>query len=281
MLSYQHAYHAGNHADILKHFVLTQVISSLNKKEKPYTLYDTHAGSGVYDLLDNRSIKTKEAEKGILSLLQKNDFPPELTTYIDLIKPYISNNRYPGSPEIESELKRTSDILILSELHPKEIENLRHNMNGKKNVQIHYRNGYEMLKALTPPQTSRGAVLIDPSYEQTEDYLTAASTIIEVNKKWSNGIIMLWFPLLLHRDEEITQMITSITNAVCKNNANTEIENITFCVADKNSHKEMALEELNENNPPRLYGSGMLVINAPWKLKENCDKVFGTLKISN
>ena len=274
MLSYQHAYHAGNHADILKHFVLTYTLQSLNKKDKPYTFFDTHAGSGLYDLLDNRSIKTGEAQKGIISLLEKENLPSELTPYLEIVKKYTSTNKYPGSPEIEYSLKRSQDVLILSELHPQEIQNLRHNFKGRENVQIHNRNGFEMLKALTPPATKRGAVLIDPSYEEAADYSDVAQTIIAVNKKWSNGIIMLWYPLLAHREVEINSMINSIESAVYQNNQNTEIANITYCVDSKDSHKEVELSELTDNNPPRLYGSGMLVINAPWNLEETAKKIF-------
>lgn len=274
MLSYQHAYHAGNHADILKHFVLTFVIETLNKKDKPYTLFDTHAGSGLYDLLDNRSTKTGEAKKGILSFLENEKVPAEIESYINFVKKYICKDTYPGSPEFESELKRQGDTLILSELHPQEIENLRRNMKDKKNVQIHNRNGFEMLNAMTPPATKRGAVLIDPSYEEVSDYHEVSKAIISTNKKWSNGIIMLWYPLLSHREKEINQMIENITQAAKKTNPNVEIVNAQLCVNSKDSHKEVKLEDLDSNNPPRLYGSGMLVINAPWHLKENCEALI-------
>lgn len=271
MLSYQHAYHAGNHADILKHFVLCFVINALNKKDKPYTLYDTHAGSGLYDLMDNRSLKTGEAEKGIVQLLKNPPSQDDLDYYLNFVRTYTTKNLYPGSPEIESTLKRPTDILMLSELHPQEIENLRNNMKQKKNVQIHNRSGFEMLKSMTPPQTKRGAVLIDPSYEETQDYIDVAQTINAVYKKWTNGIYMLWYPLLAHREAEIDQMLTSIIDAVKQINPNTEIVNAQLCVQEKNAHQEVELQNLEKNNPPRLYGSGMLVINAPWHLQEACD----------
>lgn len=277
MLSYQHAYHAGNHADILKHFVLSFVIESLNKKDKPYTLYDTHAGSGLYDLLDNRSTKTGEAQKGIIELLKHEDLPVQLGSYLEFVKKYTDKNMYPGSPEIESSLMRGQDFLQLAELHPQEYENLSNNMKGRKNVQVHNKNGFEMLKALTPPVTKRGAVLIDPSYEELSDYEAVAKTITAVNKKWSNGIIMLWYPLLAHREQVINDMLSSITNAVHTVNANTEIVNAQLCVAARDSHHEVELKDLEKNNPPRLYGSGMLVINAPWHLQEECDQVIGKL----
>lgn len=290
MLSYQHIFHAGNHADLLKHSVLIQVLDSLNKKEKPYTFYDIHSGSGLYDLEDNRSLKTGEAEKGIglVSKLSANaSLPPALKRYLEFVNNYLKQGRYPGSPEIERSLMRKSDILILSELHPQEIENLRENMKKAANaedgpsVQIHKRDGWEMLSALTPPATKRGAVLIDPSYEEACDYQKAADTILAVNKKWSNGIILLWYPLLSHREGEINSMLDRITEGARAINQNIEIEDLSLEVYDKALHKEVSLEEFRSSegkNPPRLYGSGMLVINAPWKLKEETEESISFIK---
>lgn len=280
MLSYQHIFHAGNHADLLKHSVLIQVLESLNKKEKPYTFFDTHAASGLYDLKDNRSLKTGEAEKGIVQFSDKADMPQAFTTYMSFVQKYLKDSLYPGSPEIERSFMRKQDTLILSELHPQEIENLRNNMKkggghdigSQPDIQIHNRSGWEMLKALTPPATKRGAALIDPSYEEVSDYKIAADTICAVHKKWSNGIIMLWYPLLAHRESEIEGMVNQITNEARAQNANIEIADLRLEVFDKNKHKEVSLEEFRASegkNPPRLYGSGMLVLNAPWMLKEN------------
>lgn len=280
MLSYQHSYHAGNHADILKHFVLSYVMEYLNKKEKPYTFFDTHSASGVFDLLDNKSLKTSEAQNGILKLINQNDLPQQLDVYLNVVKENLKNNIYFGSPKIEEFFVRQQDTLILSELHPTEFQNLKNNFHKtSKNVQIHNRNGWEMIKALTPPKTKRGAVLIDPSYEQKEDYEIAAKTISFINKKWSNGIILLWYPLLKYRQDDINLMIQSICNNVKENNQNTEIVNLQLCIADKDSHTEVELAENAEvNKIPRLYGSGMLVINAPYLLKENTEPVIKYLE---
>ena len=280
MLSYQHSYHAGNHADILKHFVLSYVMEYLNKKEKPYTFFDTHSASGVFDLLDNKSLKTLEAQNGILKLINQNDLPQQLDVYLNVVKEKLKNNIYFGSPKIEEFFIRQQDTLILSELHPTEFQNLKNNFyKTTKNVQIHNRNGWEMIKALTPPKTKRGAVLIDPSYEQKEDYEIAAKTISFINKKWSNGIILLWYPLLKYRQDDINLMIQSICNDVKENNQNTEIVNLQLCIADKDSHTEVELTENAEvNKIPRLYGSGMLVINAPYLLKENTEPVIKYLE---
>lgn len=282
MLSYQHAFHAGNHADLLKHFVVSYVLNYLNKKDKPYTVYDTHSGSGIYDLYDNRSLKTGEAVAGITKLMSDSDIekPDELKIYLDVIEPFFNNKMYPGSPKIEEMLIRSQDFLILSELHPQEIENLRNAFKkSDKNVQIHNRNGWEMIKALTPPKTKRGAVLIDPSYEEISDYLNAEKVISTVNKKWSNGIIMLWYPLLAYREEQINNMIDGIIQNVHDTNANTETLNLQLYVADKDSHKEVSLEMNDlENAKPRLYGSGMLIINPPYMLKESGEKIISYLE---
>ena len=286
MLSYQHIFHAGNHADLLKHTVLIQVLKSLNKKDKPYTFFDTHSGSGLYDLTDGRSLKTGEAEKGIVSFQNsEGEIPAAFSDYLSFVKTYLSDSRYPGSPEIERQFMRTQDTLILSELHPQEIENLRENMkkpcNNSPAVQVHNRNGWEMLRALTPPHTKRGAVLIDPSYEETSDYENAADTILAVHKKWSNGIIMLWYPLLAHREGEIESMIDRITEGSRAINQNIEIADLRLEVFDKTEHKEVSLEEFRAanakegtKNPPRLYGSGILVLNSPWKLEEETQAVI-------
>lgn len=292
MLSYQHIFHAGNHADILKHCVLIHVLNSLNKKEKPYTFFDTHAASGLYDLTDVRSLKTGEAGRGIMALQGEcgnveHSVPSLLKSYLDFVKKYIDDSRYPGSPEIERSFMRSQDTLILSELHPQEIENLRTNMKspcGNKSlpsIKIHNRNGWEMLSALTPPVTKRGAVLIDPSYEEAADYSDAADTICAVHKKWTNGIIMLWYPLLAHREGEIQSMIERITESARILNSNIEIADLQLEVFDKAEHKEVSLDEFRASkgkNPPRLYGSGMLVINAPWKLEEELKSAINFIK---
>ncbi len=275
MLSYQHAFHAGNHADVLKHFVLTYVLDSLNKKDKPYIFFDTHSGSGIYDLLDNRILKTGEAQSGIQLLLQKKyELPLELNSYLDLVQKYLEKSLYPGSPEIECNKLKENSTLVLSELHPTEYELLKQNVSKSdsaknKNVNVHFRNGFEMLNALTPPQIKRGAVLIDPSYEELSDYQNVEKSITSVYKKWTNGIFLLWYPLLAHRDNVIQNMKNNIVSKIKKISPNVEICNISLCVNTKDSHQEVDLQNLSKNNPPRLYGSSMLVINYPWKLPES------------
>lgn len=280
MLSYRHAFHAGNHADILKHSVLINLLESLNQKEKPYTVFDTHAGSGLYQLNDERILKTQEAQNGIISLLnQMNniDFPDSLLNYFKIAELYKKHNLYPGSVEIEKIFLDNSSEHIVSELNNSEIEVLKKNANSKPlallcktktqvKTQVHHRDGIETILALTPPKIKRGLCLIDPSYEEKNEYKHIGETAIKIHKKWNVGIIAIWYPLIFHRLIEIEQMKKNIIANVKAQNQYTQILDATLLVNKENSHTETSLKD--NSGPPRLYGSGILVINSPWKLDE-------------
>lgn len=286
MLSYLHEYHAGNHADLLKHYTLTYILNYLSKKDEPYSFFDTHAGSGLYDLLDNRSIKTGEAQKGIEKLLEnKIEYSPALNDYIQIAERYNEKRMYPGSPEIERILLSNKSILNLAELHPEEFTNLKNNLHKNQfskrldeiKIQIHHRNGYEMLNALTPPVIKRGGVLIDPSYEESSEFDDILETIQNVHKKWCSGIIILWYPLLSLKEAQTEKMLSSIISAVKKQNENTNMIDLRLCVNNKDAHIETELSDKMIENPPRLYGSGMFVINPPWKLDESAKTDLETI----
>lgn len=358
MLSYLHAFHAGNHADILKHAALIQLIKKLNQKDAPCSFFDTHAGSGLYSTQGEKARKTGEAARGVLALAEYADkktdaspksgagqaalqdlngggqqktnaspksggeLPAALADYLDFVRPYLARDLYPGSPLIERAFLRPDDAHTICELHPTEFEALKENCarnlglaknaaqaqeeavpnlglatntNSKTKNALHTQilktDGLKTLLAQTPPKIKRGAVLIDPSYEEAADYEAVQKTVIAVHKKWSAGIIMIWYPLLAHRAEEIERMIAAICAAAKNQNANTNILRAEFCVDAPQSHIEMSLKEnaaakaaaagMSNNlgsttepgpaNAPRLYGSGLLVVNAPWKLDEELD----------
>ncbi|MCF0241162.1 MAG: 23S rRNA (adenine(2030)-N(6))-methyltransferase RlmJ [Treponema sp.] len=282
MLSYQHAFHAGNHADLLKHFVLSQVLLHMNKKEKPYTFIDTHSGNGLYSMKDERALKTGEAACGIQKLLSvdNTDFPKSLCDYLCKIKSYTDSLLYPGSPLVEMEYLRKQDKLFLSELHPAENELLRINtQNYRKQdtcqVQVKKCNGFNLLKSLTPPETKRGAVLIDPSYEELSDYDNVSDSVLHTFRKWSGGVIMVWYPLLSYRLSVIENMVERITEGVHVIFPNTEVNDFRLCVAPESEHEET---ELTKTKTPRLYGSGILVINTPWHLVETMEEVIPVLE---
>ncbi len=274
MLSYRHSFHAGNHADILKHLTLISIFNSLNKKEKSYTFFDTHSGRGLYSLESDEAKKTMESEKGISSLMdyisKKNQQLQSelLSDYISFCRPYYHKILYPGSAEIEQRLSRKGDAVFLCELHKNEFAELKKNISS--GAKAYNENGFAFLKRMTPPQIKRGAVLIDPSYEDESDYDEVVSTVCEVHKKWSAGIIAVWYPLLAHRKEKILNLVNSITDFAKAQNSNTAVLCAELTVNTEDSHKETTLEENASVNThtPRLYGSGMLVLNVPWKTDE-------------
>ncbi|MGP1368852.1 MAG: 23S rRNA (adenine(2030)-N(6))-methyltransferase RlmJ [Treponema sp.] len=272
MFGYVHDFHAGNHGDVLKHAVLTLILEYLNRKDKPYTFFDTHAGSGVYNLSNERSAKTGECVNGVLRLREfyaacAEKIPEALKPYITELERY-DGGIYPGSPRIEADFMRSKDKLILSELHPAAYKTLCSAVTENL-ASIHFRDGWEMLGALTPPKTNRGAALIDPSYEIESDYAAAAETVIKVHRKWRSGIIILWYPLLSYKIKIIENMKDRIIRAVKSFNTAAEILNAELCVNSSDSHKEVPLNDLDKNNAPRMYGSGLLIINSPWKLDES------------
>jgi 23S rRNA (adenine2030-N6)-methyltransferase len=297
MLSYRHAFHAGNHADILKHETLVLILEQLRQKDKPFTIIDTHAGAGRYSFDDPFSLKTGESRAGIKRLLtfaaesgtDSSRVPVELKTYLAITASYANRNTYPGSPEIERCLMRHGDTCILCELHPAEAACLKRNMKlpllyrtttenssggNSGQVHIHYRDGYEALEALTPPATARGIVLTDPSYEDSSDYEKAAEVFARVHRKWSNGILVLWYPLLNYRSAEIASLKRTILTAAGQGKKQPPVLNFELLVHTKESHQETTLRGSIGSAIPRLYGSGMIVVNPPWKLTEKIGNVL-------
>lgn len=280
MLSYRHAFHAGNHADILKHTVLINILESLNLKDKPYTVFDTHAGSGIYSLQDERSKKTGEAELGIIPLLREMnniDFPESLSNYFKICELYKKHDLYPGSVEFEKIFTGKSCAHIVMELNNSEIDLLNENASRETLVslsrdhtqvktQVHHADGLKDILALSPPAIKRGFCLVDPSYEEADEYDKTGNAVININKKWNVAVIALWYPLLAHRIIEIEAMKKNIIACVKSRNDKAEIMDAKFLVNKEDSHTETSLKD--NSGPPRLYGSGMLVINMPWKLDE-------------
>lgn len=268
MLSYRHAFHAGNHADILKHSLLTLVLQSLQKKDKPFSLIDTHAGAGIYILDDERALKTGETLEGIISLLDRIEnqpninLPKELLPYIDLCKKYKKENKYPGSPEIMVNFLRSQDKIQLIELHNTEIDILRVNMKKKIHdgrLGIHHRNAFDAINALLPPEPKRGVLLMDPSYEVDSDYENVIEAFKIAHKKWSSGILCLWYPLLKHRETELSIMKSALRELA----ANTPTSFLCTELLIDSPEKEMG-----------LYGSGILVVNMPWHLDEQMKNIL-------
>jgi 23S rRNA (adenine2030-N6)-methyltransferase len=196
-MNYRHAYHAGNFADVLKHGLLCWIVRYLQQKEGPLVFIDTHAGAGAYDLTAPAAAKTGEAKDGILRLLGRAEAPPPLGPYLDLVR--AANQAaepriYPGSPVLLSMLARTSDRAVVCERHPDEAAALAGTLRDAPRVRVVTGDGYRALLALVPPVEKRGLVLIDPPFEEPDEFDYLARMFIAAHRKWPTGVYMLWFP---------------------------------------------------------------------------------------
>jgi 23S rRNA (adenine2030-N6)-methyltransferase len=241
------------------------VIDKLKNKSSGFCYFDTHSGAGVYQLDSAESIKTNESQQGIERLYGLSFKDSQLNTYLSLVSEYKNFAQYPGSPEIAKSMLRPQDQMVLMELHNQEILRLKSNMGGK-NIAIHHRDGYEGLVALTPPISQRGLVLIDPSYELAEEYQQVVDTVSNVYKRWKSGVYAIWYPLLSTRasanssfeSSESKQgksqvMLEALSRLPFKN-----LLKVELCVTGKNKAEGM-------------YGSGLAIINAPWKMDKQIE----------
>ncbi|AKD38754.1 DNA utilization protein YhiR [Pasteurella multocida subsp. multocida OH4807] len=258
MLSYRHSFHAGNHADVIKHIVLMLIIESLQQKEKGFYYLDTHAGVGRYRLFSEEAEKTAEFEEGIGRLWERDDLPEEVARYIKLIKKLNYDGKelryYAGSPLIAATMLRPQDRALLTELHPSDFPLLRNNFKEFENVTTKRDNGFMQVKATLPPKERRGLVLIDPPYELKEDYDLVVSAIEEGYKRFATGVYAIWYPVVLR--QQIKRMVRNLENTGIR-----RILQIELAVRPDSDQRGMT-------------ASGMIVINPPWTLESQMKKIL-------
>lgn len=200
-MNYRHAFHAGNHADVLKHLALVLIVQRLAQKPAPFAVVDTHAGAGAYDLTGEEARRSPEWQTGIGKLLDWADPPAPIAAYRAAITAHNNGDAltsYPGSPLFAAHFMRPQDRLVLCELHPEEAQKLRREMRALRDgpiVQIHERDGFEAVSALTPPPERRGLVLIDPPYEATDELAASVRAIKAAHARFANGVYLWWRPL--------------------------------------------------------------------------------------
>lgn len=253
MLSYRHGYHAGNHADVLKHLVLLGLLQKLLSKDKPFTYIDSHSGAGLYDLGSAAARVNSEHLSGVVRLWQKRGTDPLLNLYLDKVSEFNSTralHHYPGSPSFALGCLRPDDRMHLLELHPAEVEALRINMGKDSRVSIHHRDAFEGLLALTPPQPRRGLALIDPAYEEKEDYQRVLNLLLKLQRRWPVGVIAVWYPLLARQRDRSAWLKAAVAR-----------ENLPDALSI-----ELTVQEQEEEFG--MHGSGMLLVNTPWQFRE-------------
>ena len=200
MLAYRHAFHAGNHADVLKHLVLLQIAEYMGEKPAPFWIIDTHAGAGRYALESTHARKLAEYRDGIGRLWDRKGLPPAAVDYIEFVRmlnPDGKLRHYPGSPWLASQMLRESDRLRLYELHSSDFKHLQECFaNAGRQVTVTAGDGFVGLKASLPPPPRRALVLIDPAYETRDDYINVVKCLQDSLKRFPTGIYALWYPLL-------------------------------------------------------------------------------------
>ena len=251
MLSYRHAFHAGNHADVLKHAVLVHLLAYLGQKDKPYWYVDTHAGASDYALDEAWAQKNAEFETGIGRLWSRNDLPPALNAYVERVRLLNANGTlrsYPGSSRIAMQMMREHDRMRLFELHSTESRTLQAAY-AKDNprVIVQAGDGFDGLRSVLPPPSRRGLVLIDPSYEDKRDYARARAALEDSLQRFATGVYVLWYPLVQRRESQ--QFPESLKRL------------------QKKDWLHVALT-VKSPSPDGygLHGSGLYVLNPPWTL---------------
>jgi 23S rRNA (adenine2030-N6)-methyltransferase len=261
MLSYRHSFHAGNHADVLKHAVFVQLLRHLLQKDKPFWCIDTHAGAALHALDEGYATKNAEYESGISRLWalprdasgRRRDLPPMLSQYVEQVQavnrgPQLRS--YPGSPQIAVQMLRKKDSLRLFELHSTESEQLEKYFRGSEaRVEVQAGDGFTGLLSVLPPPPRRGLVLIDPSYEDKNDYASVVTALNEGIRRFATGIYMVWYPQVQRR--ESLQLAGEL-----KRLRQTDWLHVTLTV------KDPATDGLG------LHGSGLYIVNPPWTLPD-------------
>jgi len=258
MFSYRHGFHAGNHADVLKHFILVEVLRHLTAKDKPLWVIDTHAGAGEYDLEHGFAAKSAEFHTGIAPFWQAPEpsevFQPWLNS-VRALNPDGVLRRYPGSPRIALDVLRPQDKLWLFELHPTESTILDDFSRRDARVSTRRADGFTALKSLLPPHPRRALVLIDPSYEDKHDYNAVVTSLTDALRRFATGTYLVWAPLVLR--PEALQLGERLR---------------------KLAPHDWLDASLHIKSPPQdgigLYGSRMFVFNPPWKLETTLAKAL-------
>ena len=264
MLSYRHAFHAGNHADVLKHFVQVQLHLYMNQKDAAYTYIDTHSGAGVYALDSNFATKNAEFDTGIGPLWNRSDVPPALAAYLNLVKgmnPSGKMRYYPGSPYVADQMTRLEDRLRLFELHPADSKILADNFRKAeahraeqgerargRRVIIERGDGFNSLKALLPPPSRRALVLIDPPYEVKDDYRKVKDALDDALGRFPSGMYAVWYPVLQRMESR--QFADKLKRLPAK-----EWLNVTLTVSTPGP------------DGFGLHSSGMFILNPPYTLE--------------
>jgi len=256
-MNYRHAFHAGNFADVVKHAVLTRLLVHLRGKPAPYRAIDTHAGAGLYDLAGPEAARSGEWRNGIARLIDRfhgagpdGALHPLLAPYLDAVAALNPPGRltaYPGSPALMRAFLRTQDRLVACELEPNAAACLRRNFAKDRRIKVIAIDGWTALNAYVPPKERRGLVLIDPPFEDSNDFARLAHGLAAAHRKWGSGTYLLWYPIKARAEPD------ALARALRRSGIG------------RIMRAEISLA--GSGDPSRLSGCGLIVVNPPWTLE--------------
>lgn len=257
-MNYRHAFHAGNHADVLKHFVLCRILALLSRKDTAFAYLDSHAGIGCYDLHSDQAERTGEWQTGIGRLWSASTSVPEpLQPYMRAVGEMNPDGRlryYPGSPWLARCLCREQDRLYLNEKHPEDGLLLKQNMADDRRIAVHLREGWQIPKALLPTREKRAFLLIDPPFEQPDEHLHCVQALSDALKRMRQAIVGIWYPIKDKR--QLRRFYHGLQNSG----------------AEKLLRVELYIRPADDDQ--RLNGSGLVIANPPWGLEEELREVL-------
>ena len=256
-MNYRHAFHAGNHADVFKHIVMTRLIALLSRKEQPFAYLDTHAGLGLYDLQGDQATRTGEYLEGVARLWGREDIPSLCDDYLRILRKMNPDGElryYPGSPELARRLVRQQDRLMFNEKHPEDGQMLKDNMKRDPRVAVHLGEGWHVPRALLPVPEKRAIMLIDPPFEQLDELQRCAKAMKEAISRMRQTVVAIWYPV---KDQRALKRFE---------------QELTSTGAPKLLRAELYVHPLDTLQS--LNGSGLAIANPPWGLEEELKQLL-------
>jgi 23S rRNA (adenine2030-N6)-methyltransferase len=270
MLSYRHAFHAGNWADVFKHAVLLYCLDYLGRKEAPLLVVDTHAGAGSYSLTEGYAAQNREWERGVGRLLERETLPPLLARYAGLVKEALAGDgRYPGSPALIQKLLRSQDRGVCFELHPADCKLLADALRSDSRFRVAREDGLGGLKALLPPPGRRGCVFVDPPYEMSGEYKAVPEKLAAALSRFSTGVYIIWYPLLRPRPGEAAVLGTAAVRGTALRE--------TLLGLYNGNRFAVELFSPEGDSEKRMFGSGLAIYNPPFMLREALEESLPAL----
>jgi 23S rRNA (adenine2030-N6)-methyltransferase len=256
-MNYRHAFHAGSFADVVKHAVLARILVHLRAKPAAFRVIDTHAGAGLYDLAGAEAVRSLEWRDGIARLLAAPITEPVralLAPYLDIVASLNSRGElacYPGSPALARAFLRPQDRLVACELEPNAAATLTRNLAGDRRAKAIAIDGWTALNAYVPPPERRGLVLVDPPFEQKDEFERMAEGFAQAFAKWPTGSYLLWYPVKSRRaTDNLARQVAETAGAGAQPGKCLRLE---FSVAPQAAEAG-------------LISAGLLIVNPPWKL---------------